>query len=199
MILGLGMTTWQLKYSCNFIKHETSIQCCYNIEPASQRVIQHYNNRESSQCGYLAHWMCFHLTNKYLSIQKYKSPVRKCSTAQILAQAKCASMRVKTASTQVRKWESTSASVQVLSQVCKSAQVLKYLRTYTSTSSLTHVCNYVCVSAQVLAQVLEQELAQVHKYASAQVHAQVRECVSTCASVQVLVQVCKYLRKCVST
>ena len=132
----------------------------------------------------------------YAKVQKSSAQVFNCANT---CEAKCASMRVKWASTQVRKWESTSASVQVLSQVCKSAQVLKYLRTYTSTSSLTHVCNYVCVSAQVLAQVLEQELALVHKYASAQVHAQVRECVSTCASVQVLVQVCKYLRKCVNT
>ena len=38
--------------SCNSSKHETSIQCCFNVGPASKTVVQHSVNRETSQCVY---------------------------------------------------------------------------------------------------------------------------------------------------
>ena len=65
--------------------------------------------------------MWLHLTNKYLSIQKYKSPVRKCVSVQVLAQllAKvCISVQVLAqVSKYLRKWACSYASVQVLAQV----------------------------------------------------------------------------------
>ena len=48
--------------------HKTSDQCCFNVGPASQTVIQHSVNRETSQCIYWAFSMRSHFTNRYISI-----------------------------------------------------------------------------------------------------------------------------------
>ena len=62
----LSATLDNYNNSCNSSKHKTSIHCCFNVEPASQTVLQHLSNKETSQCVYC---FCISQTNIYL----YKS------------------------------------------------------------------------------------------------------------------------------
>ena len=158
-------------------------------------MIQAYTNWKASQCVYWAHWMCFHLKNKYLSIQKYKSPVRKrfrCANTCAIAQVyMCSSMCVYVrtcASTCVSALVCTSSCTSAWASTCASKQVSK------CASAWVRKC-WVCKSLRTYASAWVRKCASawVCKYGSVQM--QVRKCSSTDANVKVLDQV----RKCATT
>ena len=188
-------------------KRWPNVVLTFDIGPASQQLILHYTNSDSSQCIYWAHWMysiwqtniCpFISTKAQFARVKLCKYLRKCISVQVLTQVlrKCASEQWLA---QVGKYLHTYARVHKSLSTCAIAHLRKHLHTCKSTCTLLHFCKYLskklykylrkCTSKQALVQVLAQVPAQVHKCAS--------EC--ACASMQMCKYLCKYARvhKCV--